>query len=111
MKKKLYKSLFEQVKYENLKNKMIDIFKYKIGATEKSLKVYYSNLECDHYKLKSLTRENLCEKDEFCEFKYYISFDKYIIKAGFNIFIYLLQLKEHFPKEEKLQNFCFNPKN
>lgn len=36
----------------------------------------------------------MCEKDEFCEFGNLIKFDKEVIAAGFNLFIFLFNFKE-----------------
>ncbi len=47
----------------------------------------------------------MCEQDEFCEFGNLIKFDKSIIAAGFNIFIFLYNFKEVDPGYEDLQDF------
>lgn len=83
---------------ENLKDKMLEIFHFKIGIDQKKQRVYYSNKKCYHYRENSLIkRSNLCEKDEFCEYGHLIRFDKLIIAAGFNIFIFLYNYKEVDP--------------
>jgi hypothetical protein len=52
-----------------------------------------------------LKKKNMCEKDEYCEFGHLIEFDKSIIAAGFNIFIFLYNFKVVHPNYEYLQNF------
>ena len=53
----------------------------------------------------------MCEKDEFCEFGHLIKFDKQIILAGFNIFIFLYTFKEVDPDYEYLVDFDSQFKN
>jgi hypothetical protein len=53
-------------------------------------------------------RDNMCEKDEYCEFDNLIPFDKDIIISGFNSFMILLEMKAMFPDEETLKNFEFD---
>ena len=53
----------------------------------------------------------MCEKDEFCEFGHLILYDKEIIAAGFNIFIFLNNFKEVYPTYEPLRNFDSEFKN
>ena len=47
----------------------------------------------------------MCEKDEFCEYGHLIEFDKQIITAGFNMFMFLYQFKEADPSHPDLLNF------
>lgn len=53
----------------------------------------------------------MCEKDEFCEHGHLIVFDKQIIAAGFNIFIFLYNYKEVDPECETLEKFDSEFKN
>ena len=53
----------------------------------------------------------MCEKDEYCQFGDLIKFDKSIILAGFNIFIFLYNFKEVMPGYEHIQNFDSEFKN
>jgi hypothetical protein len=56
------------VKIELLRNRLVDIYLYKIGGTDKRLKNYYENKICVHYKLhlNDTVRLNMCEKNEVC---------------------------------------------
>jgi hypothetical protein len=47
----------------------------------------------------------MCEKDEFCEYGHLIKFDKLVIAAGFNIFIFLYNFKAVTPEYTPLENF------
>ena len=53
----------------------------------------------------------MCERNEFCQFGHLIKFDKPIIAAGFNIFIFLFNFKEVDPHYEFLSNFDSEFKN
>ena len=64
-----------------------------------------------HYKENGNVRLNMCEKDEFCEFGHMIAFDKSIITAGFNIFIFLYTFKEVLPYHKDLKDCDFELKN
>ena len=67
--------LVQEINLKNLKQKLVDVFKYKIGGSQRKLRIYYNNKNCSHYKLSTLVRNNMCEKDEFCEFGHMIPFD------------------------------------
>ena len=110
-KKTIMSTLIKEIGIKNLKNKLVDIFKYKIGGSERKLRVYYAQKKCDHFNVESITRDNMCEKDQYCEFDHLIPFDKEIIHSGFNICMILLQMKEMYPDEEDLKNFVFDMKN
>jgi hypothetical protein len=58
-----------EINVKNLKNKMVEIFHFKIGVDPEKQRVYYSNKKCKHYRDNTLLRKkNMCEKGEFCEF-------------------------------------------
>ena len=101
-----------EISLSNLKDKMVNIFYYKIGGDSQKEDIYYTNKKCYHYKDNSLVvRQNLCEKGEYCEFGHLIKFDKDVIAAGFNFFMFLFNFKEACPQLEGLDDFDIEFKN
>jgi hypothetical protein len=101
-----------EINVKNLKNKMVEVFHFKVGISPEKQRIYYANKKCKHYRENTLTqRKNMCEKDEYCQFGDLIKFDKSIILAGFNIFIFLYNFKEVMPGYEYMQNFDSEFKN
>ena len=111
-----------EINVKNLKNKMVEIFHFKIGIDQDKQRIYYSNKvyskinnfiqKCKHYRDNTLLKKkNMCEKGEFCEFGNLIEADHGIITAGFNIFIFLYTFKLVDPTYEYLANFDSKFKN
>lgn len=108
----ILEEMVPEICVENLMDKMVDIFHFKVGINDKKQRIYYSSKKCYHYRDNTpIRRSNLCEKDEFCEQGHLIKFDKQIIAAGFNIFIFLYNYKEVDPQCENLENFDSEFKN
>eukprot|EP00347_Sterkiella_histriomuscorum_P002968 403366109 len=99
-----------QIKIKNLKDKMVEIFTYKIGGDQKKQRIYTSNKKCTHFdenNPKFSQTINICVKNEFCQFGHLITFDKKIISAGFNLFIFLQAFKEALPLHQEIQDCDF----
>ncbi len=57
----------QEINVQNLKSKLIDIFKFKIAGTPQRLYIFNTNLRCNH--------KQLCEK-HYCFFEHLVDFDK-----------------------------------
>lgn len=100
--------VLQEIDTQNLVNKMVDIYIYKIGGSEAMKKVYQYEIMCTHWKEKAKQRGEQgthCIEDEFCEFGHMIPRDKKTIQTGFNIYQILMILQKFQPDHPKLK--CF----
>lgn len=71
--------ILKEMDTQNLVNKMVDIYIYKIGGSASMKKVYQYEIMCTHWKEKAKQRGEQgthCIEDEFCEFGHMIPRDK-----------------------------------
>jgi len=92
------KDVAEQIKFQNLKSKLIDIFKFKIGGTPHRDYVYRTSKMClhtdtimndvggDDWRARNV---KFCEKGEYCFFDHLLPLDHLTIKCAFNIFFFI----------------------
>ena len=90
---------------QNLVDKMVEIFLFKIGGNAQKLEIYQFNHICNHYEQAIGAGEFNCIKDEFCEKQYYIKRDLNTIQTGFNLYQILKILENLQPDHAKLK--CF----
>ena len=108
LKKQVMKDVAEQIKFQNLKSKLIDIFKFKIAGTPHRNFVYRTNKMCLHsnaaledQKGKNTRKSSyFCEKGEYCFFEHLLPLDHQTIKCAFNIFFIIQKANELLPAEE-----------
>jgi hypothetical protein len=83
---KIHPIILEEIDVMNLRNKMVDIYLYKIGGSAEKQRVYEFNLMCTHFNDKIKEGASHCLEHEFCQYGYMIPRDKETIQTGFNIF-------------------------
>lgn len=58
----ILREMVPEINVKNLKNKMVEIFHFKIGEDPSRQRIYYSSKKCKHYRENSITkRVNMCE--------------------------------------------------
>ncbi|CDW75428.1 cation channel family protein [Stylonychia lemnae] len=109
--------LTKSISVENLIQKMVEIFIYKIGCEKKKQKLYRSNKQCNHIKEEYCDKEkkpkfrlNMCEPGEFCEFGHMTALDNIVISSGFNTFIFLQIFKQTVKSTNSLEKCDFEMK-
>lgn len=78
--KKTHMLILAEIDIQNLINKMVDIYIYKIGGSEEKKRIYDFDIKCSHFNDKDPSdKESRCIEDEFCQFGHFIPRDKNVI--------------------------------
>lgn len=83
---KIHAIILGEIDVMNLRNKMVEIYLYKIGGSAEKRRIYEFNLMCTHYNEKVQEGASHCLENEFCQYGYMIPRDKETIQTGFSIF-------------------------
>jgi len=93
----------QQVNLQNLKCKLLDIFKFKVAGTPHKEHVYMTNRQCKHYTQssgsKASKRKAFCQEGEYCFFEHLLPLDFVTINCAFNIFFLLMYANEVMPSD------------
>lgn len=101
-----HECILTQIDIQNLVNKMVDIFIYKIGGSPEKRKIYQFEVMCTHYQKARKGMKGIhCIQDEFCEHGHLIPRDLKTIQTGFNIYQVLIILNKMNPGHPKME--CF----
>lgn len=84
---------------QNLRNKLIDIFKSRIGGTPHREKIFKTRAFCNHTKPGICkTRRNYCQKNEHCFYEHLIPMDQITIHIAEDLFQIIHILNTNLPK-------------
>ena len=86
----LVKFVSSSINKQNLRNKLIDIYKFKLGGTEHKQMVYMTRKMCTHAVSKRKMRPSKCELNEYCFFEHLVPMDFVTLACGEDIFKILL---------------------
>ena len=108
--KEVHEIVIDQLDIDNLINKMIDIYIFRIGGCDELRHNYDFNIICNHWKraIDSSFEIVYCVQGEFCQQNHLTTNDIQTIQSGFNIFRILMILKGSFPDHPKLAKFQKN---
>jgi hypothetical protein len=82
----IHNIILDEIDIQNLKDKMVDIYLYKIGGSNEKKRIYDFDIVCNHFNKSTKEDQEHCIKDEFCREGHLIPRDKQTISTGFNIF-------------------------
>ena len=107
--KKTHMLILAEIDIQNLINKMVDIYIYKIGGSEEKKRIYDFDIKCSHFNDKDPSdKESRCIEDEFCQFGHFIPRDKNVIQTGFNIYQILQLLNNTCGDDPRMECFKRN---
>jgi hypothetical protein len=105
---KTHALMINELDIDNLIQKMLDIYTFKIGGNETKRRAYEYSIMCTHYEESSIGNENRCIENEFCEFGHMIPRDLTTIQTGFNIYQILLIFQRTHRDHPKMERFLRN---
>lgn len=109
--------VIDHINVQNLVEKMVEIYMYKIGGTPEIRYIHDHTILCKHYagaaalaskpdsSAPPTAEISHCLKDEYCEYGHLLPRDLTTISTGFNIYIVLQVLEKVLPKHPAIVPF------
>ena len=83
---------------QNLRNKLLDIFKAKIGGTAHREKIFKTRAYCTHATDEVQMKRTNCQFNEHCFYENLVPFDQLTIDCAEDLFMILYILNKKLPK-------------
>jgi hypothetical protein len=69
----------DEIDVQNLRDKMVDIYLFKIGGSDEKKRIYEYDIMCNHFNKPVKEDEENCIENEFCRQGHMIPRDKLTI--------------------------------